>query len=667
MIIAVKKQNKRKFVRPACGTEKINFSRGLFYDKIYGKREKMKSFTHILVMALMLGPCGAWAATPLSGTAGSNLTAYNPNFGAINNNEWNSMMNSRSGSGTNAAKADFGNCNSLILRCASPKCGNGGCTSIDVATPIVAGCVASNAACKQYGDDLTQYIAAQLVASSTAKLNTQMIEAQSAANAAAAEQNAQQMQQMQNQMLQMQQQMADQNAQQIAELQSALEQQQRATENALAQAAAASDAATNAAQNVVTAQQNAATASANATASSGTTPTTVMEGLSEAQRIAANAGVSADILAREQVAGQIMSYLENAQQNLNKAKAAMQGAFTYAGCNTSGDNCVGPKRVSVFRQKAMEFFDPYDAVLDDLYDALVLAQSVGVDITDIYMMLNDSCNVWGEYLCNGGMEDSYSLIKIGEDNNGKPVYKKKGNNFEYSVTRGWAKYTEKNCERDGGPSKKYGFSRGLNKECYVGAVIPPEDSTACTLNRNLTDMEEVQRNFLFADAGDVDEHVRVGCASSALESSKFFRNRKKGSSIDIETLQRMVSQDSPAVFGNNKYSSGPNDSIERYKYCALTSNGYSELERAVATKKLPSRVCVKDGMLRALAESGGMISSSAFNTVYGSNTGSSSPYWTTQTSCEQTGVNCHWDTAKEKCVLPGAGWEWKDGVCVKTK
>ena len=48
-----------------------------------------------------------------------------------------------------------------------------------------------------------------------------------------------------------------------------------------------------------------------------------MEGLTEAQRIAANAGVSADILAREQVAGQIMSSLENAQQNLNKAKAAM--------------------------------------------------------------------------------------------------------------------------------------------------------------------------------------------------------------------------------------------------------------------------------------------------------------------------------------------------------
>ena len=117
----------------------------------------MKSFTHVLVAALIMAPCAGTAAAPLSGTVGSNLTAYNPNGGAINNNEWNSMMNSRSGTGT-AATADFGNCNSVILRCASPKCANGGCTSIDVATPIVAGCVASNAACKQYGDDLTQYL-----------------------------------------------------------------------------------------------------------------------------------------------------------------------------------------------------------------------------------------------------------------------------------------------------------------------------------------------------------------------------------------------------------------------------------------------------------------------------------------------------------------------------
>lgn len=623
----------------------------------------MKSFTHILLVALMLGPCGAaFAAAPLSGTLGSNLTAYNPNGGVMNNNEWNSMMNNRSGSGA-AATADFGNCNSVILRCASPKCANGGCTSIDVATPIVAGCVASNAACKQYGDELTQYIAAQLVANSTAKTNAQMAAAQNAA----AEQSAMQMQQMQAQMQQMQADMAAQNAQQIAQLQSALEEQQRATEAARAEAAAAATAASNAAQSSATmgATVSADTSAATTTASSGATPTTVMEGLSEAQRIAANAGVSADILAREQVAGQIMTSLERAQVNLNKAKAAMQNAFSYAGCTTSGDNCVGPKRVSVFRQKAMEFFEPYDAVLDELYDALVTAQSVGVDITDIYMMLNGSCNVWGEYLCNGGMEDNYSLIKIGENEKGEAVYKKDGDNYAYSVTKGWAKYNDTNCGSNG-KSVSSPTTRG-GMTCQKGMVIPPEDSTACTLNRTLTDMEDVQRNFLFAEAGDIDEHVRIGCASSALESSKFFRNRKKGSSIDIETLERIVSQDAPAMFGSNRFGASSDPAIDGPKYCAVNATSYMDLQKAASLKKLPSRVCVSDKSLAANLSANGLLSMSDIDAMIkagGNNTGSgvtgnTDPKYSDKETCNKW--QGEWKDSACKC---DGKKQWWNGVCV---
>lgn len=624
----------------------------------------MKSFTHILLVALMLGPCGAaFAAAPLSGTLGSNLTAYNPNGGLMNNNEWNSMMNSRSGAGT-AATADFGNCNSIILRCASPKCANGGCTSIDVATPIVAGCVASNAACKQYGDELIQYIAAQLVANSTAKTNAQMAAAQNAA----AEQSAMQMQQMQAQMQQMQETMAAQNAQQIAQLQSALEEQQRATEAARAEVAAAATAASNDAQSSATTGATVsadATTAAVATASSGATPTTVMEGLSEAQRIAANAGVSADILAREQVAGQIMTSLERAQVNLNKAKAAMQNAFSYAGCTTSGDNCVGPKRVSVFRQKAMEFFEPYDAVLDELYDALVTAQSVGVDITDIYMMLNGSCNVWGEYLCNGGMEDNYSLIKIGENEKGEAVYKKDGDNYAYSVTKGWAKYNDTNCGSNG-KSVSSPTTRG-GMTCQKGMVIPPEDSTACTLNRTLTDMEDVQRNFLFAEAGDIDEHVRIGCASSALESSKFFRNRKKGSSIDIETLERIVSQDAPAMFGSNHFGASSDPAIDGPKYCAVNATSYMDLQKAASLKKLPSRVCVSDKSLAANLSANGLLSMSDIDAMIksnGTNTGSGvkgnkDPEYSDKETCDKW--QGEWKDNTCKC---DGKKQWWNGVCV---
>lgn len=601
----------------------------------------MKSFTHVLVAALIMAPCAGIAAAPLSGTVGSNLTAYNPNGGAINNNEWNSMMNSRSGTGT-AATADFGNCNSVILRCASPKCANGGCTSIDVATPIVAGCVASNAACKQYGDDLTQYIAAQLVANSTAKANAQM----AAAADAAAQQSAAQMQQMQAQMQQMQQEMASQNAQQIAQLQSALEQQQREAEAARAEAQAAASAAASAAT-------QSAPAPTGGTSNASATTTTVMEGLTEAQRIAANAGVSADILAREQVAGQIMSSLENAQQNLNKAKAAMQAAFSYAGCTTSGDNCVGPKRVSVFRQKAMEFFDPYDAVLDELYDALITAQSVGVDITDIYMMLNGSCNVWGEYLCYGGMQET-----IG-------TYYENGR-LTQGQTVSWAKYDETSCPN--GKSVSTQYSKG-GMECTVGAVIPPEDSVACTLNRTLTDMEEVQRNFLFADAGDVDEHVRIGCASSALESSNLFRNRKKQASIDIETLERIISQDAPAMFGSNKFGTSMDPRIDGPKYCAVNSTSYMDLQKAASLKKLPSRICVSDKSLATTFTTNGAVSAAdAAVTHYSANETQANmfadPNYQNASDCSTHGGTPQYNTdnSYKQCDCSGTR-HWVKGKC----
>ncbi len=605
----------------------------------------MKSFTHVLVAALIMAPCAGIAAAPLSGTVGSNLTAYNPNGGAINNNEWNSMMNSRSGTGT-AATADFGNCNSVILRCASPKCANGGCTSIDVATPIVAGCVASNAACKQYGDDLTQYIAAQLVANSTAKANAQM----AAAADAAAQQSAAQMQQMQAQMQQMQQEMASQNAQQIAQLQSALEQQQREAEAARAEAQAAASAAASAAAT------QSAPAPTGGTSNASATTTTVMEGLTEAQRIAANAGVSADILAREQVAGQIMSSLENAQQNLNKAKAAMQAAFSYAGCTTSGDNCVGPKRVSVFRQKAMEFFDPYDAVLDELYDALITAQSVGVDITDIYMMLNGSCNVWGEYLCYGGMQET-----IG-------TYYENGR-LTQGQTVSWAKYDETSCPN--GKSVSTQYSKG-GMECTVGAVIPPEDSPACTLNRTLTDMEEVQRNFLFAEAGDLDEHVRIGCASSALESSNLFRNRKKQASIDIETLERIISQDAPAMFGSNKFGTSMDPRIDGPKYCAVNSTSYMDLQKAASLKKLPSRICVSDKSLATTFTTNGAVSAADYDaavTHYSANETQANmfadPNYQNASDCSTHGGTPQYNTdnSYKQCDCSGTR-HWVKGNCV---
>ena len=597
----------------------------------------MKSIASLFVIGMMAG--GAILATSpamavMSGTHGSSLTTYNGASGMMNNNEWNSVMNNRSSNpGGTSAKADFGNCNSIILRCASPKCANGGCTSMDIAYPIVSGCVSSNASCKQYGNDLIQSIAAQLVANSNAKTTAQMAAAQAQAQAAsdaAAQQSAQQLQQMQAQMqaqmAQMQQEMAAQNAQQVQALQDALAEQKELTAAAVASA-----------QN---AQSSAAAASqpAASTATEPVMPTTTVGALTQAQVMAANAGVSADVLAREQIAGRILSGLENTQAALNRAKAAMRDAFTYAGCDDRGDNCTGPKRVSVFRQKALAFFDPYDQALRELLDALELAQSVGVDISDIYMMLNDSCNTWAQYLCNGGK---------GSDGN-------------------WAKYDTKSCPNPGGKSVRNGFSRGTNQECYPGQTIPPEDSTACTINHQLTDMEEVQRNFLYAGTGDIDENIRVGCMSSILQNSKLFSRLKSSGSkmIDIETLQRIISQDAPAYSGGNKYSRGNgDDDTNKLKYCALTPNGYMELERAASTKKLPSRICVKDDTLTYTLKSNGAISVATSENLIGRSNNGASLAGYNEYTCKL--FNCYWDGTK--CNKPDGKYINDNGECVQEK
>ena len=489
----------------------------------------MKSIARFLLVALCATPF-ATAQAVVSSTLGNNLTAYNGESGSTNNNQWNNLMNSRSG-GSGAATADFGNCNAVVMRCAQPKCSNGGCTDLNVTFSIVNGCVQSNAACKQYGDELTNYIAAQLVAQSTAKANAAQTAAQTAAANAAAQQNAQQLQQMQQQMQQMQSQMAAQNAQTVAQLQSALAEQKELTANALAQANAAAQAA---AQPV---QQSSSTS-----------------GLNDSQISAAEAGVSADVLAREQISGQILSGIENSEKQLKTLKATMVDAFSYAHCDSRGNNCAGPKRVKIFKQKAEAFFDPYENVLDEMYDALILAQSVGVDINDIYMMLNGSCNVWGKYLCEKGQD---------------------------------LRYTSTNCKKDENSVYKSQPGEGSiigEQKCEIGKIIPPSDG-GCQPLGMINSEEEVRYNWLNEEE---DSRIRVGCMSEILDSTGLFKSRKKQASIDIETLQRIITQDAPSSAKGK----------DAYKYCAVTdtdADALEVLEKAAELKQFSGNsICSND-------------------------------------------------------------------------
>ena len=488
----------------------------------------MRTITKFLLAVFSFAPAVA-AGAPISTTAGSNLTGYNGAMGSVVGNQWNTVSNPRANTAGASAKADFGNCNAVILRCATPKCSGGGCTNIDVAKPIVAGCVNSNATCKKHGNDLIDYIAAQLVADSVAAQNNQ-----AAAAAAAAEQNAQQMAQMQQQMSQQMAQMQEQNNAQIASLQNALAESQRATAEAV---------------------QAAADQAANAAASSATVAASVVNadtGLTAVQTAAAKSGVSEDVIARSTITGQILTSMEGVDTSLNNLKTTMRTAFKYGGCNeVNGDNCTGPKRVKKFKELANKFFDPYDALVDNLDDALTRAQSVGVDLSDIYMMLNGSCNRWGEYLCQV-----------------KPItYKDDGA-----------------CDENGKSIKK-GRMKKSGVDCVNTAYIPPEYDTMCVLNKEIGE-ESVKESWLYPEN---DEKIRIGCASSALDGSILGRRRaagKKGG-IDIDVLEHLINQDAPNAFGKN--SAG----TEIAKYCAAFEydGNEQELERAAASKTLGKDIC----------------------------------------------------------------------------
>ena len=456
--------------------------------------------------------------------------------------------------GQGGATADFGNCNSLILRCAQPKCA--GCTSMELAIPIVNGCVQSNPACKQYGDDLVQSMAAQLVSSANSKANDAQAAAAQAAAAQSAAQSSAVMEQMQMQMQQMQMEMQQQSAQSAMAVQQALEEQKQLAAEQAAQAAAAQAAA--------------------AAATQAAAPAQVIQ-------TAAAAGVSADVLAREQIGGKILTQIENAEVALKEMKNTMQNVFAYARCDANGNNCQGPRRVKAFKAKANNFFDPYERVLDEIYDALILAQSLGVDISDIYMMLNGSCNVWGKYMCQPCDGPTYDkdnkLINSGAYVSGNVIHECTSNTRSDSTNvSGYFYDVAKVCEE--------------GKNCKVSPV-----QHRCTLLQMLTNNEEIQQNWLDMDAGS-SGGIRVACASDALENSTLFRNRKKQASIDIETLQQIINQDTPNIFRSLE------DAQAALKYCSIADEDIATLQVLTQKKTLTAtggdwrKVCVADKDLK---------------------------------------------------------------------
>lgn len=605
----------------------------------------IKPFFWVFLAALP-AVSGAQIAT----TAGSNLTAWNGNSGATNNNNWNQLTNARAQTNATAPKADFGNCNSLIMRCAQPKCT--GCTTIEIARPIVAGCVNSNATCKQHGDDLIDYIAAQLVASANQKAQQAQLAADTAAAQAAAMQSNMQIQQMQQQMNDMQNQMQLQTAKQMQDMQNALEEQKA----------------------LFAAAQN----EANAARQEAAAITSNIELTTSEQSRASSGEVSAQLMARERIQGQILSDIESAEDAMKNLKSTMQNIFSYAGCDSRGNNCRGPRRVSVFKQKAMQFFDPFDNVADAMYSALEKALAVGVDVSDVVMMLSGACNQWGKYMC--------------EATNSEGTHE--------AVT-----YNANNCR--GGRSVSGGRIKG-GMECSENMLVPPQDDNACTLIELIDsdNTELVERQWLSENYED-DGLVRMGCATSSLDSLSVFgrRRSKKQSALDLDTLEMLISQDSMDGAGSLKFTSAIGDNeIDRIKYCGMSNSGYQRLVSAVRTKKLPKEICVSDYELTRNARTFGKLA--GMEMIYGYDytllpgigekecTQYSNDFktanekyrncdteWKNNTcrltggcvyhdggfyiSPEEAGVSVDWPNYEKShaCIYSGGSWNYEDGNC----
>ncbi|MBO5704710.1 MAG: hypothetical protein J6R99_01690, partial [Alphaproteobacteria bacterium] len=243
-------------------------------------------------------------------------------------------------------------------------------------------------------------------------------------------------------------------------------------------------------------------------------------------------------------------------------------------------------------------------VVDDLYEALETALMLGIDVSDILMMMNGSCNRWGRYACHSNGKDSddnavhnvayYADDKV--DASDKDGSCKKGRRVPGSCING--KSVQATCTTE----DKETYSVKGGQECTPGMVVPPQDDALCTMIGTFAgnDTDAVRREWLDENY-DGDRMVRIGCASSALDSIGIFARRrgKKASTLDLDTLERILEQDAAEGIGSSRYKDEDIRNKEKFQYCALSVDGHRILTTAINTQKFKqSEVCVESAVLR---------------------------------------------------------------------
>ncbi|MDR2268998.1 MAG: hypothetical protein LBD94_02330, partial [Rickettsiales bacterium] len=304
-----------------------------------------------------------------------------------------------------------------------------------------------------------------------------------------AQQSQQQIEQMNAQMQQIQQQMAAQQAQSAQQMQEALAAQQ--------------------AQNQALLEQQQAAAVAQQQVSSVISAPADMEA-------AIDRGVDANVIARQQIIGQVMNSLDGVDDGLNSLKKIVEDLRTYANCDYSIAKCEGPKRVAAFRHKAKQFFEPYDNVAVALEDSIFTAQAAGVDVTEIYMLLSGSCMQWAKYIC-----------QVGE-----PLYYcEKGKTFSMKDEKG-------KCGEIDAPTYKTSVytEQHSNPHCTPTGLYKQSES------------ETVQQDWLISIEEGNKTKIKLACisegAAQMMASNLGRRSKSKTSgSLDVDAMQTMINFD----------------------------------------------------------------------------------------------------------------------------
>jgi len=433
-----------------------------------------------------------------------------------------------------------------------------------ITAAIVRGCLESSTPeCRAHGDALINAVAAQIVASNLARATAQQQQA-AAAQAAQSGASDAQIAALNQQLQQMQQQMAAQQAQSAQQIEAALAQQQAATQQALAQQAATAQAQLTAAQEQVAAP---------------------------AVQAMADRGLDANLIARQQIVGQVMSQLDNVSAGLNTMRAVSRDVSDYARCNHNATDCEGPRRVAVFRRKAQGFFEPYDNVLDALERSLETAITAGIDVTDIFMMLTNSCQQWAKFLCRQPNDEPVIFCTPGWTLH-EPGDYIIVNNVRVRITA----FSDPGSQvitgplQPGEPLVRCRRSQLANQNNPQWGYTVRHTNPDCTLTETLRNDQraEIQQNWILQTSQD-STNVRMACIGDGLLQTGIFgrRNRQRASVMDIDALEDIINYDEPRAIPNSILTATGTP----LPFCYLSESGTNELRSMIRTRRF-SRIYV---------------------------------------------------------------------------